>query len=195
MNDKLSQRRLELPILEREHLRGTSPRADAGVTIPNGRDKLLRRIDGADGGRSQPPGQFPGQRTRTAADIEHPLTGGDASELGEPGRQRRRIPAHEPVVLVGPSAEAHTSNLRSDNPAWLTIWVREHPSPGRLASSSQHRESEQSEIWPVTVREHEGSGIPRGCPRDRRAASARCTSSSERAPTRLRRASEGQWRG
>ncbi len=100
MNDELSQRNLEPPILERERLRGTSPNADTCVTIPNGLDKLLGRIDRADSGPTQPPDQLPGQRTRPTADIKHPLTGGDASELGELRRQRRRIPAHEPVVLV-----------------------------------------------------------------------------------------------
>jgi hypothetical protein len=79
IDDELSQRNFEPPILERERLRGTSLHADAGMTAPNGLDELLGWIDGPDGGRSQPPDQLAGQRAGAAADIEHPLTGAETT--------------------------------------------------------------------------------------------------------------------
>src|SRR5439155_14085255 len=75
-------------------------------------DKALRGIDGPDGVGPQTPDQLDRQRSRTAADIERTLTGCDARELGKPWGQRRRVPAHESGVLVGPDAEAHAPNLR-----------------------------------------------------------------------------------
>ena len=56
---------------------------------------------------SEPLDQFGRQRARAAADVEHPLAGGDRREIGEQRRERHRVPAHESVVRVGRDGEAH----------------------------------------------------------------------------------------
>ena len=140
MNDQLRKRRIEQPILVRQLPSDTTLDLDPGMATRGGRDKQLR---GSTAQTAPAPSRVTSScvsGARAAADIEHSLTGDDARELGEAGHQRYRIPAHEPVVLIRPSGEAHARNLDGDDrpcPAHshsiASCQGRPHPrrSPGR----------------------------------------------------------------
>lgn len=81
--------------------------AQPGVALPSRRDERLRRIHRRHGRRPEPPDQLDRERARTAANVEHALTGRYRREVGELGRKRHRVSAHEPVVRVGRYSEAH----------------------------------------------------------------------------------------
>ena len=108
MHDELRQSRVEQLVLERQLLRHSLLHLHACAANANCCHELLRGIDARDRVRPQPPDQLCRQRPGAAADVEHALTGCDARELGEPRGERQRVPAHEPVVLVGPDVEAAT---------------------------------------------------------------------------------------
>ncbi len=107
VNDELCQRRVERLISKRELLRRGASHADPGVALSSCCNERLRRIDGRNGGRSQPPDQLCRECAGAAADIENSLTSGDRREIGELGGKRHRIPAHESVVGIGADGEAH----------------------------------------------------------------------------------------
>lgn len=131
MNDQLRKRGIEQPILVRQLLGDATLDLDPGMATPSGRDEQLRGIDSTHRASPKPLDQLLRQRAWAAAHIERPLTGDDAGELGEPGRQRHRRPAHEPVVLIGSSVEAHARNLGGD--------VRPCPTHLRPISSLEKR--------------------------------------------------------
>ena len=58
----------------------------------------------------EPAQQLGGERARAAADVEHPLPGRHAGEVGEPRRERPGVRPHEAVVAVGGDVE-HSRNL------------------------------------------------------------------------------------
>ena len=185
MNDQLRKRRIEQPILVRQLLGDTALNLDPGMATPSGRDKQLRGVNGTDRASPEPCDQLPRQRARAAADIEHSLTGDDARELGEPGRQRYRIPAHEPVVLIRPSGEAHARESRgrrstlssppalnrelpgtpsSARVAWLIVAGRGDPIlPTRsLAGCIRHRPPSKHPEYRSPARTCVGHADPRG---------------------------------
>ena len=113
VNDQLGQGGVECSSFERQLLRRGAVHADSGVALSSRGNEGLRGIDGRHVVRSQPPDQLGRECAGAAADIEHSLTRVHCSEIGESRGERRRVPAHESVVLIGPDGEAHRWNLRS----------------------------------------------------------------------------------
>jgi hypothetical protein len=111
VNDELRQGSVERTILERQLLCRRAPSADT-VALSNRSDEDLGGVDRRHRGGAQASNQLGRQRARPGADIENALTRCDCREVGEPRRERHRVPAHEPVVRVGPDGEAHCRNLR-----------------------------------------------------------------------------------
>ena len=111
MDDELGERRVERVVLERQLLRRRASHVHAGVPLLRRNDERLRRIGGRDALRAQPLDELGRQRARPAADVEHPLPGGDSGEVGEPRREQHRVAAHEPVVRIGGDEEAHPRNV------------------------------------------------------------------------------------
>ncbi len=107
VDDELRQRRAECAVVERQALGLRAPDVDARVALPRGLDEPGRRVDGCDRVRAEPPHELARQGSGAAADIEHTLRLSDGGEVGEPRRQRRRVPAHEPVVRLRAGGEAH----------------------------------------------------------------------------------------
>ena len=59
------------------------PHVDAGVALARRGHERLRRIDGGDGLGAEPRDELRRQRARSAADVERPLAGPDAGEVGD----------------------------------------------------------------------------------------------------------------
>ena len=87
MDDELGQSRVEAPVREGQALRGRQAHVDAGVARPNRGHEGLGRVDGRDGRRTQPRDQLRRERTRAAADVEHPLARPHPGEVGQLGGQ------------------------------------------------------------------------------------------------------------
>ena len=68
-------------------------------------------IDRRDRIRPEPGHELGGQRPRATADVERPLAGRDAGQVGELRREQPRVAAHEPVVRLGGDIEAHADRL------------------------------------------------------------------------------------
>ena len=107
VDDELRQRRVERAVVERQALRLRAPDVDAGVALARSLDEPGGRVDGCDRVRAESPHELARQGSRAAADIEQTLRLSDGSEVREPRRQRRRVPAHEPVVGLRTGGEAH----------------------------------------------------------------------------------------
>jgi hypothetical protein len=110
VNDELRQGGVERTILERQLLCRRTPSADT-MALSNRSDEDLRGVDRRHRGGADASNQLGRQRARPGADVENALTRRDCREVGEPGREGHGIPAHEPVVRVGPDGEAHRRNL------------------------------------------------------------------------------------
>ena len=66
-----------------------------------------RRVGARDVVGAEAAGELLGQDAGAAADVENALSGLDAGEVGEDGRQLARVAAHEAVVCVTRDVEAH----------------------------------------------------------------------------------------
>ena len=119
MDDELGERRIERLVREWQVLGGRPIRRDAGIACLHGADEGRGRIDGRNVRGPDPSNQLGSERAGSAAHVEDPLTVAHAREVGHLGRQKDRIPAHEPVVCLGGDIEAHRPNLRS-RPATVT---------------------------------------------------------------------------
>jgi hypothetical protein len=75
------------------------------MSLPAGLDELLRRIQGRDVVGADPSGEFSGQATRSAPDVEDALALRDPGGIGQSAGQVGGVPAHESVVGVGRSGE------------------------------------------------------------------------------------------
>jgi len=151
VDDELCQGSVERAISERESLSRSKLHVHPGLPLPGSRDEGLRRIDGGHGIRSKAPDQLGGECAGTAADVEDALTNGDQREIGQLGRERRRIPAHESVVGIRPDSEAHERNVYGrnrtvilvlDGPAFVAhrLWRPASARPARCAFESiRHR--------------------------------------------------------
>ena len=71
-DDQAGQRRVELPVVERQLLGHADPHVDSGVPLPARLDERRRRVDGRHRGRPHPAGQLTRQPARSAADVQHP---------------------------------------------------------------------------------------------------------------------------
>lgn len=111
VNHQLRQRRVEHSTVKRQLLCRSTLDSQSGIAGGDCRGKTIRGIDRAHSFGRKPPDQLARQRPRTAANVEHMLTRSDARKFCEPRRQRRRLPAHEPIVLLSTDAEAHHASL------------------------------------------------------------------------------------
>ena len=98
VHDELRKHGIERVVRERQLLGGGPPDVDARVASARGRHERLRRVDGRDSSRSQPPDKLTGQCAGPGTDVQraHPVA--HPGEIGEEGRQRGRVPPHERVV-------------------------------------------------------------------------------------------------
>jgi hypothetical protein len=111
VNDELRENSVECLVRKRQLLRRAKSHVDAGVTVLGRRDEGLGRINSRNELRSQAPYQLGSERTWTAADIKRPLTSRDHREIGKLRGEQNRVAAHEAVVRIGRSEEAHGANL------------------------------------------------------------------------------------
>jgi hypothetical protein len=107
VNDELRENSVERLVGKRQLLCRRESHVDAWVTVPGRRDERLGRINSRNEVRSQPPYQLGGKRTWTTADVEHSLTSRDTREIGKLRCEQHRVPAHEAVICISPSEEAH----------------------------------------------------------------------------------------
>jgi hypothetical protein len=77
----------ESATLERQLFCGPALDPYSGIAIRDCGNKTSRGIDRENSVRRQPACQLASQRPRTTANVQHALTGRDAREIGEPGRQ------------------------------------------------------------------------------------------------------------
>ena len=89
MDDQRRERCVELSVVERQPLGHGAFDRRAGMTLASRGNKWRRGIDRCDRVCSQPLGEHGRQRTRTAPDVEHALTGSDGGEVGELRCERR----------------------------------------------------------------------------------------------------------
>ncbi len=116
VNDELCENSVERLVGKRQLLCRRESHVDAWVTVPGRRDERLGRINSRNEVRSQPPYQLGSKRTWTTADIEHSLTSRDTRKIGQLRREQHRVPAHEAVICISPSEEAHSSESSSCQP-------------------------------------------------------------------------------
>ena len=107
VDDELRERRVERAVLERQALRLGPSHVDARIALPRGLDEARRRVDGRHGFCADSAHELARQSAGAAADVEHELRLPDGREVREPRGQRRRVPAHEPVVRLRACGEAH----------------------------------------------------------------------------------------
>jgi hypothetical protein len=107
VNDELRESSVERLVRKRQLLRRTKSHVDAGVTVSGRRDERLGRINSRNEVRSQPLYQLGGESAWAAADVERSLTSRDPREIGKLRGQQHRVAAHEAVVRISPSEEAH----------------------------------------------------------------------------------------
>jgi hypothetical protein len=86
---------------------------DAGMSRPGGLDEWRRRVDGRHRSGAQPCNERRRERPGAAADVEHPLSGGDAAKIRQLRGQQARVSAHEAVVRLRGDIEAHGPTVRS----------------------------------------------------------------------------------
>jgi hypothetical protein len=115
VDDELGERDVELVVLERQLLGRRLLDGHAGVPLARGCHERLGRVGRRDGLRPEPPHQFGRQRAGPAADVERPLSLGDARKVGEERRERLRVPPHEAVVRLGGDVEGHASILAGND--------------------------------------------------------------------------------
>ena len=107
VNDELRENSVECLVRKRQLLRRAKSHVDAGVTVSGRRDEGLGRINSRNEVRSQPPYQLGSESAWTAADVECSLTSRDRREIGKLRGQQHRVAAHEAVVRISRSEEAH----------------------------------------------------------------------------------------
>jgi len=83
VDDELCEGGVERLIFERKLLRRSASHVDPGVALLSCCNERFRRIDSRHGGRSQPRDQLGRECAWAAADVERPLTSGDAREIGK----------------------------------------------------------------------------------------------------------------
>jgi hypothetical protein len=111
VNDELRENSVECLVRKRQLLRRAKSHVDAGMTVSGRRDEGLGRINSRNEVRSQPPYQLGSESAWTAADVERSLTSRDRREIGKLWGQQQRVAAHEAVVRISRSEEAHRANL------------------------------------------------------------------------------------
>ncbi len=81
VDDELGQRRVELPVVERQLLGRRATDVGAWMPVPRRLDERLRGIDRGDELGSHAPHELRGQCSRAAADIQHTLSCRHACEI------------------------------------------------------------------------------------------------------------------
>jgi hypothetical protein len=126
MHHELCERRIEGSVGEGQLLRTGVSHVDPRMSCSGGRYEQFRRVDCRDCIRSQSPGQLPGERSRSAADIDGSLAGVEAVQVRELRRELNRVSTHESVIRVGGDVEAHPSSVEAALAPCHRVWSVVH---------------------------------------------------------------------
>ena len=85
VHDELRERGVEAAVRVRQLVRRAEPDVDARMARTRRGDERLRRIDGRDRVRPEPPDELARQRAGPGADVEHGPLVADAGEVGQLG--------------------------------------------------------------------------------------------------------------
>ena len=107
VDHQLGEGSIESGVIERQVLGRCQPNIDAGLPEPGRGNERFGWIDGRDVLGSDAADQLSGQGTRSAAHVQHALSGRDAGQVRHLRRQQRGVAAHEPVVRLGCDIEGH----------------------------------------------------------------------------------------
>ena len=110
MHDQLSQRAVETVVSKRQPLGNSALDADVRKPVPDRRGERGGRITRRDSAAAHASHQLPGQRSRPAAHIQHPLTCPHTGYRRELHSQRLGKTAHEPGIGIRADLKHH--NIR-----------------------------------------------------------------------------------
>ncbi len=111
VHDELGEGGVEALVGERQRLGRRLRGLDARQALAQRVDERRRRVDGDHRRGTQTLDQLGAERARPAADVEDPLSGGDAGQVGQLRRERARVAPHEAIVGGSGDVETHPANV------------------------------------------------------------------------------------